>query len=251
MDGPAPAAVSAWAPIRAWPGARRSPGVLLRRAHNLGLRLRRSGLRAAAGIGMQGAGRPRRSAVTGKARGFTVTTGSSRTNNAEPSVSEAIGVGRLRGTDDFARQLSVNTPALNPGNTAPAVLVFDVPNGTQPNQYVLLLHDSVDSHGVRLSIPPPPPPRTFAPTADDDQRFLVKLASDNGRYLPYGVTPIWIANPALAINVAYDACRSMVQKRHMTKDDVGDLFNQLAQPSRSRSKIPTQTTWWTSTSPTR
>jgi Domain of unknown function (DUF4352)/Protein of unknown function (DUF732) len=118
---------------------------------------------------------------------------------------------------------------INPGNTAPAVLVFDVPNGTQPNQYVLLLHDSLDSRGVTLAIPPPPPPRTFAPTADDDQRFLQKLASDNGWHLPYGVTPIWIANPALAINVAHDACRSMLQKRHMTKDDVGDLFNQLAQ----------------------
>ncbi len=76
--------------------------------------------------------------------------------------------------------------AINPGNAALSVLTFDVPNGTQPNQYVLLLHASPYSPGVTLSIPPPPPPPTFAPTADDDQRFLQKLASDNPAYPPYG-----------------------------------------------------------------
>jgi hypothetical protein len=119
---------------------------------------------------------------------------------------------------------------INPGNTAGAELVFDVPKGTQPNQYVLWLHDSLDSRGVALSIPPPPPPRVFAPTADDDQQFLRQMASDRQQ----GLTgrdegAIWIENPALAINVAHDACRSIVQKRHMTADDFGALDHQLAQ----------------------
>ena len=122
-----------------------------------------------------------------------------------------------------------NRIAINPGNAALSVLTFDVPNGTQPNQYVLLLHASPYSPGVTLSIPPPPPPPTFAPTADDDQRFLQKLASDNPAYPPYGATPIWTANPTLAINVAHDACRTFLQKRHMTADDFGVVDQQLAQ----------------------
>jgi Domain of unknown function (DUF4352) len=66
---------------------------------------------------------------------------------------------------------------INPGITTSAGLVFDVPSGTQPNQYLLLIHASPGSEGVTAAIPPPPPPPTFAPTADDDQRFLTKLAS--------------------------------------------------------------------------
>ncbi len=119
---------------------------------------------------------------------------------------------------------------INPGNTADAQLVFDVPKGTKPNQYVLLLHDSLDSHGVILSIPPLPPPRVFDPTADDDQRFLQQMASDRSQGLTSrDEPPIWIDNPALAIKVAHDACRSIVQQRHMTADDFGALDQQLAQ----------------------
>ena len=60
--------------------------------------------------------------------------------------------------DDKGREFSPDTRAMttqyyvkqtridiNPGNTASAALVFDVPGGTQPNQYVLLLHDSLSS----------------------------------------------------------------------------------------------------------
>jgi hypothetical protein len=128
-------------------------------------------------------------------------------------------------TPSFVQQIHID---INPGNTASARLVFDVPGGTQPSQYLLLLHGSLDSRGVTLSIPPPPPPPVFAPTADDDQRFLEKLASDE-RYVPYGVSPIWIADPARAINVAHDACRSILQKRHMTANDFGALWDLLAQ----------------------
>jgi hypothetical protein len=118
---------------------------------------------------------------------------------------------------------------INPGNTAPAVLVFDVPKGTQPNQYVLLLHDSLDSHGVALAIPPPTL-HIFDPTADDDQRFLQQMASDRSQGLTSrDESPIWIDNPGLAIKIAHDACRSIVQKHHMTADDFGTLDQQLAQ----------------------
>lgn len=143
--------------------------------------------------------------------------------------------------DGEGREFSPDTPAMrtqylaketridiNPGNTAAAQLVFDVPQGTQPNQYALLLRDSPDSQGVTLSIPPPPPPRTFSPTADDDQKFLTKLASDN-KPDPYGPPPIWMANPALAIRVAHDTCPILLAKRHMTASDFGDLGDQLAQ----------------------
>jgi Domain of unknown function (DUF4352) len=93
---------------------------------------------------------------------------------------------------------------INPGNKAYEGLVFDVPDGTQPNQYVLLVHGSLDSHGATLSIPPPPPPKIFAPTADDDQRFLEKLASDP--YVPLsGRLPVWAANPALAVKAGRDS----------------------------------------------
>jgi hypothetical protein len=37
---------------------------------------------------------------------------------------------------------------VNPGNTAGAALIFDVPKGTQPSQYALLLHSSADTRGV-------------------------------------------------------------------------------------------------------
>jgi Domain of unknown function (DUF4352)/Protein of unknown function (DUF732) len=129
-------------------------------------------------------------------------------------------------TREYAGHINID---INPGNTAPAGLVFDVPSGTQPNQYLLLLHASLYSPGVTLAIPPPPPPPTFAPTVDDDQRFLQKLASENAWNLQPGQSPIWTANPALAINVAHDACRSIVQKRHMTGTDFGALGNALAQ----------------------
>ena len=107
-------------------------------------------------------------------------------------------------------------------------LVFDVPKGTKPNQYVLSLRDSLESPGVELSIPPVTPPSTFAPTASDDQRFLGKLAADLGRY-PTSYPPIWHTNPALAVNVAHDACQSIHQTRHMTADDFGHLSDSLAQ----------------------
>ncbi len=130
-------------------------------------------------------------------------------------------------TGEYVKQTRID---INPGNAASAGLVFDVPKGTQPNQYVLLLHGSLDSHGVTLSIPPPPPPPTFAPTADDDQRFLQQMASDRSQGLTSRYeSPIWIDNPALAIKVAHDACRSIVQQRHMTADDFGALEQQLAQ----------------------
>jgi hypothetical protein len=41
---------------------------------------------------------------------------------------------------------------INPSNTATTVLFFDVPEGTQPSNYVLLLRSSPDSHGVTASL---------------------------------------------------------------------------------------------------
>ena len=113
---------------------------------------------------------------------------------------------------------------INPGNTTSAGLVFDVPDGTQPSQYVLLLHGSPDSRGVTLSIPTPPPPPMFAPTPDDDQRFLQKLASDPR--VPRGRSPVWTANPALAVNAGRDACRINHQYRHIKAADVDQLLEQ-------------------------
>jgi hypothetical protein len=41
---------------------------------------------------------------------------------------------------------------INPGNTATAGLIFDVPEGTQPSQYVLLLRSSLDSRGATANL---------------------------------------------------------------------------------------------------
>jgi hypothetical protein len=114
---------------------------------------------------------------------------------------------------------------INPGNTASAGLIFDVPSGTQPNQYVLRLHGSPYSDGVTLSIPPEPPRPVFAPTADDDQRFLQKLASDPYRPLD-GRLPVWTANPGLAVNAGRDSCRINHQYRHIKAADADQLLQQ-------------------------
>ena len=132
---------------------------------------------------------------------------------------------RAMWTGAYIKQTRVD---INPGNSTSVGLVFDVPKGTKPNQYVLSLRDSLESPGVELSIPPVTPPSTFAPTASDDQRFLGKLAADLGRY-PTSYPPIWHTNPALAVNVAHDACQSIHQTRHMTADDFGHLSDSLAQ----------------------
>jgi hypothetical protein len=48
---------------------------------------------------------------------------------------------------------SATTPIdINPGNRAYAVLAFDVPKGTQPSQYVLMLHASPDSPRVTVAL---------------------------------------------------------------------------------------------------
>ena len=113
---------------------------------------------------------------------------------------------------------------INPGNTASAGLVFDVPNGTQPSQYVLLVHGSLASPGVTLSIPPEPPRPTFAPTADDDQRVLEKLASEP--YVPSGRLPVWTANPALTIKAGRDTCLIYHQYRHIKAANVDRMLEQ-------------------------
>jgi hypothetical protein len=41
---------------------------------------------------------------------------------------------------------------INPGNRPLVGLLFDVPKGTQPSQYLLLLHASPDSPGVTVSL---------------------------------------------------------------------------------------------------
>jgi hypothetical protein len=51
---------------------------------------------------------------------------------------------------------------INPGIRFKAGLWFDVPKGTTPSQYVLVLHASPDSPGVTVRLPDsygPPPPR--------------------------------------------------------------------------------------------
>jgi hypothetical protein len=60
---------------------------------------------------------------------------------------------------------------INPGNRTPTWLYFDVPKGTTPSQYVLLLHASPDSAGVTVRLPdsyhkpssPTSPPTTTGP----------------------------------------------------------------------------------------
>jgi hypothetical protein len=48
---------------------------------------------------------------------------------------------------------SATTPIdINPGNSPVAALFFDVPKGTQPSQYVLLLRASPDSSGVTVAL---------------------------------------------------------------------------------------------------
>jgi len=62
--------------------------------------------------------------------------------------------GRVFSPDTDA--LSLNSPRppfdINPGNEAITLLYFDVPEGTQPSQYVLLLHSSPDSVGVAVRL---------------------------------------------------------------------------------------------------
>jgi hypothetical protein len=59
----------------------------------------------------------------------------------------------------FSPRLGVINPEqedqvdINPGNRTPAWLDFDVPQGTTPSQYVLLLHASPDSAGVTVRLP--------------------------------------------------------------------------------------------------
>ena len=135
--------------------------------------------------------------------------------------------------DSQGRMFSPNQPAtqhfnllggneINPGNTADAGLVFDVPTGTQPNQYVLLVHGSRYSPGVTLSIPPAPPQTTFAPTADDDQRFLEKLASET-----YLGSDLRTTDPALAIKAGRDVCTIVQQAHgHIHSEEVYALLEQ-------------------------
>ncbi len=114
----------------------------------------------------------------------------------------------LRASQHFSERSGSD---INPGNKAYEGLVFDVPSETQPSQYALLVHGSLDSPGIALSIPPPTPPKVFAPTADDDQRLLEKLASDP--YVPLsGRLPVWTANPALAVKAGRDSC--VIYRQH-------------------------------------
>jgi hypothetical protein len=53
---------------------------------------------------------------------------------------------------------------INPGNSTPAYLYFDVPHGTTPSQYVLLLHASPDSPGVTVRLPDSYRSPTLPPT---------------------------------------------------------------------------------------
>jgi hypothetical protein len=114
---------------------------------------------------------------------------------------------------------------INPGNKASTGLAFDVPAGAQPSQYVLLVHGSPDSDGVTLAIPPEPPRPIFAPTADDDQRFLDKLRSDEPVIFGQSA-PVWTANPGLAINAGRDSCRINHQYRHIKAADADRLLEQ-------------------------
>jgi hypothetical protein len=43
---------------------------------------------------------------------------------------------------------------VNPGNTAPAFLSFDVPDGMQASDYLLELHSAPHSRGVAIRLPP-------------------------------------------------------------------------------------------------
>lgn len=117
---------------------------------------------------------------------------------------------------------------INPGNKTAATLIFDVPKGSKPNQYLLSLRSQPGSAGVKLSIPALQPPTPFAPTAADDQRFLQQLAADTSRYP--AITPqIGTTNPASLITVAHEYCYAVTQKRHMSSDDIGVLGKSLAQ----------------------
>ena len=54
---------------------------------------------------------------------------------------------------------------INPGNRSPSAnLLFDVPKGTQPSQYVLWLHASPNSAGVAVRLPDSYDSRSFPPT---------------------------------------------------------------------------------------
>lgn len=57
--------------------------------------------------------------------------------------------------DNAGREYSADLAAslgglvdVNPGNSAPAILMFDVPAGTQPRQYVIVLHAAPDTAGL-------------------------------------------------------------------------------------------------------
>lgn len=50
------------------------------------------------------------------------------------------------------QEFYVSRRDINPGNQSKVVLVFDVPKGTQPSDYLLLLHSSPDSGGVTVRL---------------------------------------------------------------------------------------------------
>jgi hypothetical protein len=58
--------------------------------------------------------------------------------------------GRLFSPDINPKQAQVD---INPGISSKVILEFDVPKGTTPSQYVLVLHASPDSPGVTVRLP--------------------------------------------------------------------------------------------------
>jgi hypothetical protein len=53
---------------------------------------------------------------------------------------------------DLTQVIKSTSVDINAGNTAPAILMFDVPTGTQLSQYVIVLHASSYSRGVTAAV---------------------------------------------------------------------------------------------------
>jgi Domain of unknown function (DUF4352) len=61
--------------------------------------------------------------------------------------------GRLFSPNLRVTPLEYDQVDINPGNSTAVSIIFDVPKGTQPSQYMLLLHASPDSAGVTVRLP--------------------------------------------------------------------------------------------------
>ena len=74
---------------------------------------------------------------------------------AKPVLTRANTNHRDQGDDPCPQNLwaKCGHGVINPGNFSQVYLGFDVPKGTTPSQYVLLLHASADSAGVTIRLP--------------------------------------------------------------------------------------------------